>query len=105
MTQKSKTFGYPKKIRFTLPDGSTDHFVTVKILGGTSYQTKGVQVAGELGVYTVTIEKEPGFLPYGSADVYIQTVDSCGFPAKESSYVICDNEPAPSSLKISKGPF
>lgn len=81
--KKNKKFTYPFVIRFTLPLDVSHHRVDVSVVDGPTYTTKGKKTAD--GSYEVVIEREPDFPAFGSADVYIYSMNACGMKSKADS--------------------
>jgi len=50
------------------------------------------QDENESSVKQVTVEEEPNFPEFGSADVEIATMNDCGVLGTPATYIICDNE-------------
>jgi len=48
----------------------------------------------------VTVEEEPNFPAYGSADVEITTMSDCGMSGTPATFIICDNESTPGAPKF-----
>jgi len=46
----------------------------------------------ESSIKQVTVEEEPNFPEFGSADVEIATMNDCGVLGTPATYIICDNE-------------
>lgn len=92
LTGQVKKFSYPFDIEYSLPEGTPNHKVEVKVVTGESYYPKG-RYNPIRKTWTVTIDQEPNFDAAGSADVFISSVNMCGksfLPKK--SYLICDND-------------